>query len=386
MLIVSFLAAAMSDGIIAPQVSKTSKLEVQEAATVASDHQILAKMQRIEEWAEQQSFSGVAGIARNGRLLDVRAFGFADEQSGRKNTVKTRFQTGSITKYFASVLAYRLAAKGVIDLRAPITDILPGFRADTGARISLDDLMTSSSGIPGMLGQIMGEIAPVLAQGGTLDDTPYADLTIDQVIEDYADGDLEFEPGSEFDYENTNWIVVVRALEVASGKPYAQLIEEELFRPAGMTGSGTFEMIWQNLSNPTDDYAVGVAAEGSRLPGDWPLPAFMGGGTYTTAADLVALDAALYGAELFGAGWLKRFQTVRFEDDAYAFGGRHYVEDVAGRDRRLSYQTGSNGASRTAILTDKDSGWSIVFLANRGNGADGFSELGLELLGDLLAE
>jgi len=110
--------------------------------------------------------------------------------------------------------------------------------------------------------------------------------TPSQTIARFKDKPLDFPPGTKWDYSNSNYILLGAVIEQASGKTYAQFIQENIFAPLQMTNSG-----YEDAQSPL---AIGYAnANAVAEPIDMSIP-FAAGGLYSTVEDLYRWDQALY--------------------------------------------------------------------------------------------
>jgi len=132
------------------------------------------------------------------------------------------FRVGSVTKEFTAACILRLVEEGRLGLNDPVEKYLPDFPTG-GRRVTIEQLLTHTSGIrsytdmPGWFGARMRE-----------DRSP-------REIEALFDGEpFDFEPGTQWHYDNSGYILLGEVLEKVTGKPYADLVSETIFRPLGM--------------------------------------------------------------------------------------------------------------------------------------------------------
>jgi tetratricopeptide (TPR) repeat protein len=164
-----------------------------------------------------------------------------------------------------------------------VTDYLPEYRADTGAKVTIRHLLTHTSGIPTYKApQILEQISPIGKP---------------ELVKKWCSGDLEFEPGTSWGYNNCGYLLLGMILERTTGKTYAELLRERILIPAGMNDSGV-DISQLFLSKRAYGY------EWSPLAGLRPGPyneistALGAGDIYSTAEDMFRFDRALYGDKL----------------------------------------------------------------------------------------
>lgn len=335
----------------------------------------------ITKWAETNTFNGVVAVRYPGEAPTTLAFGEADRITSRDLTTDSIFQTGSVGKFLTSIAAFAMAEEGLVDLNAPISEYLPYYRKDIAKQVTLAQLMSNRSGISDKaLRPIMGNIIGALKQDPeiALEDIKGLPQSMDDVIANYLSDDLAFKPGSQFDYANSNWIIVPRILETVSGKTYGAILKEYVFEPAGMKNSGTFTDSLYKTDKDRTDIAIGYNAAGKHYDGDYPLPVFIGGGAYVNAQDMIALLDALYDGKLLNSNSLKSFSSIQTPEENYAFGGRIKAGDKA-PNSGYSWQSGSNGATNMVAIYNIDTGYSFTALSNRAQDQGEMFDLGLNL-------
>jgi len=186
------------------------------------------KGRKIEEFmkpfATSRQFSGVVLASEDGKVIYEKAFGVANADFNIPNQLNTRIGIASITKYMTSVILNRLIEDDKIALADKLNKYIPGF--PSGDKITIEMLARHRSGIPH---RVMPPEAESLS------------YTAAEFVEKAKAAKLAFEPGTGRLYSSGGYAVLARALEIASGKTYSQLLDEYVFKPAGMTDSVDFE-------------------------------------------------------------------------------------------------------------------------------------------------
>ena len=137
----------------------------------------------------------------------------------------TTYRIGSVSKLFTDIVVMQMVEQGILDLDEPVTSYLPDFNPhnDFDSDITLRALMSHSSGLvrEPPVGNYFDDSSPTLAETvASLNDTA-----------------LVYAPGSKVQYSNAGIAVVGRILEKVSGRPFAQLLEDEVLQPLGMSHS-----------------------------------------------------------------------------------------------------------------------------------------------------
>ncbi|OLF78031.1 serine hydrolase [Maricaulis sp. W15] len=322
-------------------------------AVMAHDHAVDAIAR---EWVEAHDFNGVIMSSAPGHPAYQLVVGVADPDTARPLTADTAFQTGSVEKYFAAIVVFALMDEGVLDIDTPISAYLPDYRSDTGDQLTLRHILSNQSGLPNDILQAFrraanGEMEAVEA------------IRVPDAVSLYASGDLGFEPGAQFDYVLSNWLLVQHLLEEVTGLPYPQLRARFVFDPAQMRQSGGYLNDLFNTDPRVDDVAIGFDPGDPAGQGDYWSPSFFRG-SYTTAADMIALERALADGRVLSAARLELFRTVQAPQQAYAFGGRYRDWELCGEPRPVSTQSGSNGASNMTSAFDIQSGYAVAIMTN----------------------
>ncbi|MGZ8843446.1 MAG: serine hydrolase domain-containing protein, partial [Pyrinomonadaceae bacterium] len=172
-------------------------------------------------------FNGSVMVVDNGKVIYKKAVGLANMEWNIPNAPDTKFRLGSITKQFTATLILQLVEQGKIKLDGKLIDYLPDYRKDTGAKVTVHNLLSHTSGIPSYT-SLPGFFANVSRN-------PF---TVDEFIKKYTSGDLEFEPGTKFVYDNSGYFLLGAIIEKVTGKPYEQVLKENIFDPVGMKNSG----------------------------------------------------------------------------------------------------------------------------------------------------
>lgn len=253
-------------------------------------------------------FSGAALVAREGHVLYKRAFGSANLEWHIPNDAETKFEIGSMTKQFTSLLVLQFVHEGKVKLDGHISDYLPYYRKDTGSRVTVSELLSHESGIPNFI------VTPGFLDGPASRTT----YTVRDFTEKFCSGDLHFEPGTKFEYSNSGYFVLGAILEQVSGESYEQLLKERIFEPVGMRNSG-----YAHSEQIILHRAAGYERAGGHLRNarfyDMSIP-FAAGALYSTVGDLFLWDRALYGEQLLPEGLRELLFKPNLENYGYGWG------------------------------------------------------------------
>lgn len=253
----------------------------QQAGVSAVPDSVVAAADRAFGWATDQSPGCAVGVAKAGQPVLTRAWGMANLEYGVANTPATIFESGSVAKQFTSAVLVLLAQDGKLSLDDDIRKWLPEV-PDFGQRITVRHLLTHTSGLRDQWGLLGLTGNPPGRQVHTLD------RILDLVSRQKA---LNFAPGSEYLYSNTGYTLAAIIAQRAGGKSFAQLSEERLFKPLGMTDTRWRDDFAKIVKGRATAYS-GTSMTGFRL--DMPFTNVHGnGGLLTTVGDLLKWNAFL---------------------------------------------------------------------------------------------
>jgi D-alanyl-D-alanine carboxypeptidase len=315
-----------------------------------SDAELVTAMRtKLDEEANADRFSGAALLARNGQQVFAQAYGFADREKKIPNQLKTRFRIGSMNKMFTAVATLQLVQAGKLDLKTPFGKYLPDYpNQDLASKVTIENLLTHTGGT----GDIFGpEFASHRLELKTLQD--YVNL--------YGKRGGDFQPGSQWRYSNYGFLLLGVLIEKVSGQSYYDYVREHIFKPAGMTGTG---------SEPEDqaitDRSVGYTKFGGNglKPNTETLPyrGTSAGGGYSTVEDLFRFATALQAHKLLDAHHTELLTTGKVDTGRgkYAFG---IQDDVINGTRCFGHGGGAPGMNG-ALQICPGPGYVIVVLAN----------------------
>lgn len=192
---------------------------------VATDADLVAEVERLaQQLVQADAFSGVVLLTRDGKPLLRRAFGLADRKAQRVNTMDTPFELASVGKMFTAVAVAKLAEQGKLSLDATIGSLLSDYpTGQSGSHVTVHHLLTMSSGIPDLFR------SPRYWAGRA------GIRTLSDYWPFFATAALEFPPGTQWAYSNSNFLILGSVVERVTGVPFAAAVEQLVFRPSGMT-------------------------------------------------------------------------------------------------------------------------------------------------------
>jgi len=298
-------------------------------------------------------FNGTALVATEGEIILSKGYGLANMEWGVPSSPDTKFRLGSITKQFTSMLVMQLVEEGRLALDATVVDLLPSYRSDTGAQVTVHHLLSHTSGLPNYT-----------SQPGFMEDVSRDPFGVEEFVAAHCSGDLEFEPGSTFRYSNSGYFLLGAIIEQVTGKPYEQALRDQTLEPLGMHDTGY---------DHSDAIIERRAAGYERTPDgyrnadylDMSLP-HAAGALYSTVEDLLLWDRALYTDTLLSDRWkAKMFEPV-LEGYGYGWGIRELPIGPGEATRTVTAHGGGINGFNTVIARVIEDRHLVVLLNNTG--------------------
>lgn len=285
--------------------------QAQQPATRASAAQPLAA--RLDALFKPQYKADDPGatviVVKNGKTVFRKAYGAADVAAKTPLTPGTVLRLGSITKQFTAVAILMLAEEGKLALNDPITRFFPDY--PTGGKvITVEHLLTHTSGIVSYTGK-SGYVA-----------TMGKDFTVAQMIDGFRNDPLEFEPGTQFRYNNSGYFLLGAIIERVSGTSYASFLEQRIFTPLGMKDTA-----YEGVESSSAPRAIGYSAQEKGFAPAQPLSMsqpYAAGALVSTVDDLAKWDAAIASGKLLKpASWKMAFTPYKLNPEkstGYGYG------------------------------------------------------------------
>jgi CubicO group peptidase (beta-lactamase class C family) len=299
---------------------------------------------------QNQRVPGVAlAVSRGGEMVHTQGFGYRSIPYRVAPDENTIFSIASISKQFTAAAVMRFVEKGRLSLDERVSRFFPALRY--GSIIDIRHLLQHTSGIPGY------------TEVPNFDKLAHTPTTPDDIIATIIDRQPAFQPGDEWQYSNTNYVVLGRILELIDDASYAEIVQRELLTPLELTNTGVDDVkrIRENAADPYTSYALGEFEHAQEWDPSWE---FAAGGLYSTCSDLVRWNRALRRGRAVSAESFALMSTSGVlnsgADVAYGFGLA--VNNIAGI-HEVRHAGGLPGFSLQNV-TYPDLDIDIVVLAN----------------------
>ena len=326
------------------------------AGRIPSDRALAVESERLVSLiAKADQFSGMALLAKDGRVLFQRAYGLADRAAGIPNRVTTRFEVASVTKVFTAVAVARLAEAGQLSYQDTLSKFLPGFPTPAASRqIQLKHLLTHTAGLDDFVGR------------DTTERRSHLFRTVGQLMKFAEVDSLLFAPGTDWNYSNLGYITLGRIIELVSHQDYFEYLARQVFAPAGMSHTDFPELdrVPLGLARGYEpEYTAGGAKKYRERFGEG-VRGGPHGGAYSTAEDLLRFVTALQGGRLVKAETLAILTSAKPDLKSPEWGYGFQVDPMAGT---FGHTGGVPGGSSSVDIFGT-SGYVLILLANGGIG------------------
>ncbi len=253
------------------------------AQTIA-DKQLTAKFdQLLSEQFKTGETGAAALVSKKGQIIYKKAFGMANLELNVPMQPDNVFRIGSISKQFTAVAILQLMEQGKLGLQDDITKFIPDYPTH-GHKITIEHLLTHTSGIQSYTG--MKEFGTI----SRLDKKP------EELIAFFKNQPMEFAPGTKWNYNNSGYFLLGYIIEKVSGKTYPEYVEENIFKPLGMTHSyyGSDSKI---IKNRAAAYGKAAGEFVNAEPLSMTLP-YAAGSLQSTVEDLYKWNQAIHAYKL----------------------------------------------------------------------------------------
>ena len=242
------------------------------------------------EWAKPDSPGCALAVVRGGRVVYAKGYGMADLEHGVAITPRTVFYIGSVGKQFTAYAVVKLAHQGKLALDDEIRKHLPEF-PDFGRPITIRHLIHHTSGLR--------DFFELLSLAGTREGDLVTQKDLLRII--WKQRELNFQPGEQFLYSNSNYAVLATIVERVTGESFRDWMASNVFAPLGMSQTQVCDDHTRLIKDRAWSYRPDPDAKGAFKAVVLPYSGYGAGGIYSTADDLVR--------------WVSNYTKPRAEDD-----------------------------------------------------------------------
>ena len=293
--------------------------------------------------------SASIAVVNDGKIAYVKAYGNARLEPATPASPEMRYSIGSVSKQFLAGALLLLVQEGKLSLDDRVGRFLPSLtRAN---EITIRQLLSHTSGYQDYYP--LDYVAPFMQEP----------VTAQGILDRWAKKPLDFDPGTEWQYSNTNYVVAGRILEKVAGMPLMAFLESRIFRPLGMQSPIDLDAYPLSSSDAAGYTRFGLGPARAVAPEaqGWLYAA---GELAMTARDLAVWDQSLIERKLLKPATLREMmKPVRLKNGApvnYALGVG--IAEASGHPRLEHGGAVSGFVSENAVWLDE--GIAVVALTN----------------------
>jgi D-alanyl-D-alanine carboxypeptidase len=293
--------------------------------------------------------SGVPAIdvalAKKGTILYAHGYGLSNISADLPAQPDTIFEIGSITKQFTAALIMKLQEKGLLHVDDSIAPYLPQYGFP--AAITIRMLLTHTSGLADFTN--FSDFGQWVTNG----------VAEPVVLAQISQAALQFKPGTQYTYSNSNFYLLGSIIENLTGQSYAANLDQYIFHPLGLQDT-YYDLPPANLA------AAGYANSGAGLiPAIiWDRSAaFAAGALSSNVYDLVAWDNALMSGQVVSSASFQQMTTSNgFFQNGFSYGFGLALTTYSSRP--IMWHAGQIGGFYTENVVFLDNGFTLVVLTN----------------------
>jgi CubicO group peptidase (beta-lactamase class C family) len=323
------------------------------------------------DWNQPNHPGGTVGVMQNGKTIFSKAYGLASLEYLAPNSPSTIFNIASVSKQFTAMGIVILQQQGKLSVDDDIRKYLPEL-PDFGETITIRHMLHHTSGLRSLHG--------LLELAGWRGDDARTNEDLNRFMLNQQD--LNFNPGDEYLYCNTGYMLMVNIIENITGEEFPKWMKESVFLPLGMINTYVEDNYARVVANNATSYYKGEDNEFDRAVEYW---GYVGSGNiHSTTDDLLRWLENFNNPQ---SAWKPHFDILQTMDkfnngkeNAYAFGVS--IGDFNGF--RSVGHGGSIGGFRSNIITYPEKELSIAILTNFSSGSPGQKAIAIAeiILGD----
>lgn len=294
--------------------------------------------------------SASVAVVRHGALAYAHAYGLAKLDPRTPSDTTMRYAIGSISKQFTAAAILLLVQDHKVSLDDPVSKFVPGVAR--GNDVTVRMLLSHTSGYQDFWPQ--DYVPPNMEQP----------TTPQHIIDRWAKQPLDFEPGTQWQYSNTNYIIAGLIVEEASGTPFTRFIHARILDALGMKSAVDFDALGPSAAQPIGymRYGLGTLRPATPTGPGWMFGA---GELAMTPTDLARWDIAMIDQSLLAPASYKAMETtVLLRDGVSSNYGLGVEVGQLGGHRAISHSGEVSGFTAENIVFPDDSA-AIVVLTNQ---------------------
>lgn len=304
----------------------------------------------------ENGYSGSVLVAKNGKILLSKAYGWADRNKKIPNEPNTIFNIGSVTKQFTAAAILKLQEQDKLKTSDKISKYFPQV-SDDKRNITIHQLLTHASGIPPQTGGFR-----------------YDEASKQKFIEDFSHAELMYPPGTKYTYANANYILLAAIIEEVSKQDYESFLREKFWNPLQMNNTGykrkpnaNVQLAYGYYFNYTDGKWEDWGTTPEHLPQNSNHWYSIGkGDIYSTTEDLFKWLLALEQNTVLSADSKRLMETAYIPENKgkTSFYGYGWAIFNSENNTKIVTHNGSNGIYFADFIRYVDEDLVIISLSN----------------------
>jgi D-alanyl-D-alanine carboxypeptidase len=293
--------------------------------------------------------SASVAVVRDGSVAYVKAYGMARLEPAMRAEPTMQYSIGSISKQFTAAMVLLLMQDGRLKLDDPVGKYLLGLTR--AQEVTIRQVLSMTSGYQDFWPEDYVMKSMMVATDPQ------------KILDVWGKKPLDFEPGTQWQYSNTNYVIAGRIVEIVGGKPLMEQIQERIFRPLEMTRVFNSDASRLPQNDPTGYYqhALGPLRPAPAEGQGWM---FAAGELAMPASDLALWDISLMNRSLLApASYDEMFREVRLKDGSgtrYGLG----VEVGQRKGHRVVFHSGEVSGFVSMNEVYPDDKMSVTVLTN----------------------
>ncbi len=329
-----------------------------EAGAAAPPQQAPGWAQQVDavfaQWNRQDSPGCALGVYQDGRIAYVRGYGMADLEHDVPITPGSVFYAGSVSKQFTAMAAALAIKQGRLSADDDVRKYVPEL-PDYGRPITIRHLLHHTSGLR--------DVNTLMVLAGRRDEDAFDNEAVLHIVS--RQKALNFLPGDEYLYSNSGYAMLALAVERATGTPFAEYAEANIFTPLGMKVSHFHTDLTRLV--PGRAWAYDRRSDGSFALNSLQNERAGAGGLFTTVRELARWDENFYDGRVGGLDVIRMLETpgrlTSGTELTYAWG----LMLGSYRGLPIVEHSGSLGGYRAHIIRFPGAHTSVAILCNVSN-------------------
>jgi D-alanyl-D-alanine carboxypeptidase len=312
--------------------------------------------------------SASLAVVKDGRIAYLQAYGDARLDPRTPASPTMRYSIGSISKQFTAAAVLMLAEDGKLSLDDPVSKYVSGLTR--GNEVTIRELLSHTSGYQDYWPQ--DYVMPMMLKS----------VTAEEIVDRWGRIPLDFDPGTKWQYSNTNYVIAGVIVEKVSGMPLWTLLGKRVFTPLGMESVTDTNDRALPQTDPRGyfRYALGPLHPAPKEGKGWM---FAAGELAMTAEDLAKWDISIINQTVLKPASYKEMETVMLlKNGAPTRYGLGVGVSMVNGHRMLEHGGEVSGFTAENIVLPDDK-MAIVVLTNQ-DAADAASQIGNRVRSALL--